>query len=141
MSPAAPNRVATKRTAPDFKDAPVAQYTDMAMYEHYNASGYLLLITSDPDAITLEPGDFVVKRAWRTDVVPYIHTELPGDDENSAADTAAGTGTGCDSTVSATPRGDHRCGLIQCATCFPQMAAVLARADRAMRENAHPETY
>lgn len=45
-------------------DAPRMQGLDL--FEHYEASGALLVVTSDKRALRLEPGDFIVRRPWAT---------------------------------------------------------------------------
>lgn len=49
-------------------NAPAVQGLDL--FEHYEASGALLVVTSDASAISLEPGDFIVRRAWATASTP-----------------------------------------------------------------------
>lgn len=53
--------------------AEVPQFYGFDLFEHYEAGGHLLLVTSDANAIRLEPGDFVVKRLWSTATMPYVH--------------------------------------------------------------------
>lgn len=127
------SRVTSTKTAPTFQAAPVDTYADMPLYEHYNVNGYLLLITSDPAAIELEPGDFVVKRDWRTNVVPYVHHEYLASDDDTDEDTdelAEPFAVGFLSTTAHLP-----CQSIQCAICFPGLAANLAKANAAMSAN------
>ena len=38
----------------------------LVLFEHYEANGSLLVVTSDKAALRLEPGDFIVRRAWAT---------------------------------------------------------------------------
>lgn len=57
----------------DAEPAPVPQFYGIELFEHYEPSGSLLVVTSDQSDIRLEPGDFIVKRMWSTAVVPYIH--------------------------------------------------------------------
>lgn len=46
------------------QNAPTTQGLDL--FEHYEASGALLVVTSDASTIKPEPGDFIVQRAWAT---------------------------------------------------------------------------
>lgn len=50
------------------KQAPQVQGLDL--FEQYEASGELLVVTSDASALRLEPGDFIVKRVWATAADP-----------------------------------------------------------------------
>ncbi len=49
-------------------DAPAIQ--GITLFEHYEANGSLLLVTSDASALRLEPGDFIVRRPWATAANP-----------------------------------------------------------------------
>lgn len=44
--------------------APTVQ--GLVLFEQYEASGSLLVVTSDKTALRLEPGDFIVRRPWAT---------------------------------------------------------------------------
>lgn len=48
--------------------APKVQGLDL--FEQYEVSGDLLLVTSDASALRLEPGDFIVRRIWSTAAEP-----------------------------------------------------------------------
>ena len=48
--------------------APRVQGLDL--FEQYEASGELLVVTSDRSALRIEPGDFIVRRAWATAAEP-----------------------------------------------------------------------
>lgn len=56
----------------DATDRGVGQYLGQQMFEHYSEDGFLLVVTSDRSSLDVEPGDFLVTRSWRTDVVPYV---------------------------------------------------------------------
>ena len=38
----------------------------LVLFEQYEASGDLLVVTSDKSSLRLEPGDFIVRREWAT---------------------------------------------------------------------------
>ena len=45
-------------------EAPKVQGLDL--FEQYEASGSLLVVTSDSSSLRLEPGDYIVRRPWAT---------------------------------------------------------------------------
>jgi hypothetical protein len=47
----------------------------LVLFEHYEANGSLLVVTSDPSDLRLEPGDFVIRREWATAVPPFLHRQ------------------------------------------------------------------
>lgn len=51
--------------------APRLQGLDL--FEHYEHTGSLLVVTSDASTLRLEPGDFIVRRAWATAAEPHEH--------------------------------------------------------------------
>lgn len=48
------------------QDNPAPEATGLELFEQYDASGYLLLVTSDATALRLSPGDVIVRRLWAT---------------------------------------------------------------------------
>lgn len=59
--------------APAPASVPVVQ--GLVLFEQYEANGSLLVVTSDPSDLRLEPGDFVVRREWATAVPPFLHRQ------------------------------------------------------------------
>ena len=45
-------------TAPDIQG--------LVLFEQYEVTGSLLVVTSDVNTLRLEPGDFIVRRPWAT---------------------------------------------------------------------------
>lgn len=95
--------------------APLVQ--GLELFEHYEADGTLLVVTSDPSSLTLEPGDSVVRRTWATAATPT--------DVTRAAVASPRSATRC---ICARPGSG---GSIQCVTCHPGFAAALAQRDHA----------
>lgn len=44
----------------------------MVLFEHYEESGHLLVVTSNPVGLRLSPGDFIVRRKWGTFDAPTV---------------------------------------------------------------------
>ena len=42
----------------------------LSLFEVYEHSGALLLVTSDASGIKLEPGDVIIRRPWATSAYP-----------------------------------------------------------------------
>jgi hypothetical protein len=48
------------------KEVSAPSVQGLVLFEQYEASGSLLIVTSDRSALRLEPGDFIVRRPWAT---------------------------------------------------------------------------
>lgn len=45
----------------------------MELFEHWEASGNLLLVASTPQGMRLEPGDTIVRRRWAAAGEPEVY--------------------------------------------------------------------
>lgn len=52
----------------------------LVLFEHYEASGALLVVTSDASALQLEPGDVIYRRPWATAAQAVAHNRAVSDD-------------------------------------------------------------
>ena len=62
-------------------DAPPVHGLDL--FEHYEASGNLLIVTSDKTTIRMEPGDFIVRRPWATAAPVLVVNRARGGDSDA----------------------------------------------------------